>query len=500
MRLKPLFPDQVAGVNKIVEALKAGNKRIVFKLPTGGGKTVIASEVILRAREKGNRVSFVVDAISLIDQTVERFIEAGIPSADIGVLQGYHHRTDICKPVQIISIDTLRSRPFILNLPDYSNDMKLVIVDECHCQKNFLYDWMKRWNAVTFIGLSATPYAQGMAKHWDALVSGGTLRDMIASERLSSYKVYAAARPVIRDRKGTADFTEDDMMEAMNGGALVSNAVSHWKKYGQGRPTLTFCINRTHAAHVQKEFEAGGVKTGYIDAYTEIEDRKIIGDQLASGEISNVVSVGCLTKGVDWDVRCIVLLRPTKSEMLYLQIIGRGLRVAEGKDYCLILDHSDTVIRLGPPEEVDESHTELNDGTKPEAAERKPDEAKPSPCGKCGFIKAPKQHQCPMCGFQPERQHSGPEVQVELEELIPASKIKINRDTSVEQKAAFFAGLKGYGESKGYKLGWAANQYKERFGVWPDKYRDVRAQEPDAFTHGWILRKNIAYARRKAKS
>jgi Helicase conserved C-terminal domain len=90
-----------------------------------------------------------------------------------------------------------------------------------------------------------------------------------------------------------------------------------------------------------------GVSAGYIDAYTPSAERKQIERQFHAGEITVVCNVGCLTTGADWDVRCIILARPTKSEMLFVQIIGRGLRTATGKLDCLILDHSDTHARLG---------------------------------------------------------------------------------------------------------------------------------------------------------
>ena len=491
-----LYPDQVSGVNAIVAALREGYKKVVFKLPTGGGKTVVASHIITRSLAKGNRVAFVVDAISLIDQTVDRFIQAGIPSEDIGVLQGSHERTDIARPVQIVSIDTLRCREQILTLPAFADNLKLIIYDECHCQKAFIYEWMKRWNMVTFLGLSATPYAKGMGKHWETMVIGGTLRDMISSGRLSQYRVFAPSHPDLSQvRVQRGDYVAGDLADTMNKGALVRGAVDNWVKLGEDRPTLVFCVNRTHAKHVQQQFGAKGIAAGYIDAYTELDERREIGEKFHTGELKVVCSVGCLTKGVDWDVRCILLLRPTKSEMLFLQIIGRGLRTAEDKDDCLILDHSDTFLRLGFPEDIDAEHTYLNDGTKPESTERKADDPLPTPCGKCGFVKAPKTHACPACGFAPERQHAGEEVDAKLEELIPKAKAKLNRETEPEQKARFFAGLKFYGEEKGYKPGWAANQYKERFGVWPNAYKDVRPMEPDAFTHGWIVHKNIKFAK-----
>jgi DNA repair protein RadD len=107
-------------------------------------------------------------------------------------------------------------------------------------------------------------------------------------------------------------------------------------------------------------FEEAGVRAGYIDCLTKDDERKDIRSKFASGDYQVVCNVGVLTTGVDWDVRCIILARPTKSEILFVQIIGRGLRPAKGKDHCLVLDHSDTTSRLGFVTDI--HHEELNDG------------------------------------------------------------------------------------------------------------------------------------------
>ena len=120
------------------------------------------------------------------------------------------------------------------------------------------------------------------------------------------------------------------------------------------------------------------------------------GDKFASGEYQVVCNVGVLTIGVDWDVRCIILARPTKTEMLYMQIIGRGLRTAEGKDHCLILDHSDTTLRLGFVTEI--HHDELT--TARRASTTSATRIKlPKECPQCAYLRPPSTPECPNCGF-----------------------------------------------------------------------------------------------------
>jgi superfamily II DNA or RNA helicase len=141
---------------------------------------------------------------------------------------------------------------------------------------------------------------------------------------------------------------------------LVADVVETWIKRGENRSTLCFAVDRAHAKNLQQQFESAGIRCGYIDAYTDSEERERIADLFHDGTYRVVCNVGCLTTGVDWDVRCIILARPTKSEMLFTQIIGRGLRTADGKDDCLILDHSETHLRLGFVTDI--HHESLDEG------------------------------------------------------------------------------------------------------------------------------------------
>jgi DNA repair protein RadD len=105
--------------------------------------------------------------------------------------------------------------------------------------------------------------------------------------------------------------------------------------------------------------------------------------KFASHELRIVCNVGILTTGIDWDVRCIILARPTRSRILFTQIVGRGLRNPPGKDHCLILDHSDNHLRLGFV--TDPVPQTLDDGVGPRRDERSKDEPLPTECTSCGF-------------------------------------------------------------------------------------------------------------------
>ena len=250
--------------------------------------------------------------------------------------------TDAGQPVQVASMQTLQRR----RLPPAD----IVIIDEAHRWFRFLGDWMNmpEWQRVPFVGLSATPWTKGLGKHYDHLIVAATTAELIEKGFLSPFRAYAPAHPDLSGVEIVAgDFHEGQLAEAMSQPGLVADTVTTWLRLGEDRPTLCFAVDRAHARKLADEFEAAGIPTGYVDALTPADERERIGRRLREGQIKVVCNVYCLTTGVDWDVRCIILARPTKSEILYTQIIGRGLRIAEGKTDCLILDHSDSTLRLG---------------------------------------------------------------------------------------------------------------------------------------------------------
>ena len=186
--------------------------------------------------------------------------------------------------------------------------------------------------------------------------------------------------------------------------------------------------------------------------------------------------------------------------MLYTQIIGRALRTAEGKDHAIILDHSDTTLRLGLVTDI--YHDSLDDGKdKPKAAKQVP---LPKECKSCGYLKPPRTPVCPNCGFKPEVTSSRFERDGELVEIVPGMALpkrkKANGDAmTMEERAAFFAELKCHCRAKGYKEGWSAAKYKDRFGVWPE--RSIKHIAPAPYvtlkTQLWIKHTQIAWAHSK---
>ena len=483
--MRALRPHQEKAIAHLKASIRSGKRRPLVALPTGAGKTLTAAHIVAGARAKGNRVCFVVPAIALIDQTVEAFAAEGIH--DVGVIQADHPLTDASQPVQVASVQTLARR----ELPDTD----IVIVDEAHQAFKVVFKWMANKPNVVFIGLSATPWTRGLGKHYDDLIIAATTQELIDAGYLSPFRVFAPSHPDLSNVRTVAgDYAEDDLAEAMSNGAIMADVVSTWLKLGEGRPTLCFAVTRAHAAALQRQFEAAGVCTGYVDAYTDKFERAAVQKAFERGDIKVVCNVGVLTTGVDWDVRCLILARPTKSEMLFTQIIGRALRTAPGKQDAIILDHSDTTMRLGFVTDI--YHDTLDKGRMKESSgERKPKAAPlPKECPACTYLKPPKVHACPHCGFEPEKQPEIEEIEGELSQVRGKKEVP-----TMAEKRAFYGQLLWEASVRGKSEKWVLAHYKNRFDVWPRGMDDVEPQEPTGKTLAWLKSRQIAWAKSKNK-
>jgi superfamily II DNA or RNA helicase len=429
-------------------------------------------------------VLFVVPALSLVDQTVEAFRAEGL--TDVGVMQARHQLTDWRQPIQIASVQTLMRR----RIPD----AHFAIIDEAHRWYGFYPRWFNRpdWQQKPIIGLSATPWARALGKYYDDLIIAATTAELIKSGYLCSYRVFAPTHPDLSGvRIVRGDFDEAQLAEAMNKAPLVADIVETWLARGENRPTFCFAVDRAHAKKLSTQFEAAGVGAAYVDAYTSTVERNEIKRRFHAGEIKIVCNVGCLTTGVDWDVRCIILARPTQSEILFVQIIGRGLRLAEGKQDCLILDHSDTHLRLGFVSDI--HHETLDEGRERDQRNREMPQELPKECPKCSFVKPAKAHICPACGFKPERQSGIESIDGDLIEITAAGRAVIGR----AEKQSWYSQLLHIERARGYKSGWAANQYRQKFGAWPRGLSEVTT-DPTGEVLNYVKSRLIAFAKRRA--
>jgi superfamily II DNA or RNA helicase len=470
--------------------------RLMLYSPTGSGKTEMAIMMVKLALTKGKRVIFLVNRIHLVEQASRRFYASGI---EHGIIQSANTR-DTHKPVLIGSIDTVARRGF--------PDCDLILIDEAHAvagSRNFRQVVFSN-SARRIIGLSATPFSVGLGKKYaelggeplfENLIVAAHIGDLIEDGFLVDADYYAPAEPDLtgvktaRNAFGEIDYGDKALGEAVDKPHLIGDIVTHWFKLAKDTPTVVFAASIAHSKHITEQFRAAGVAAEHIDCHTDDDERRAILTRIASGETTVISNVGILAEGWDFPrCRTLILARPTKSLIRYLQMIGRVLRTHEGKERALVLDHSGTVKRLGFA--TDDLPLYLHDGRPAQPGkgqERK--EPLPKPCPKCAFVKPPKVHACPQCGFAPERQS---DIVVGDGELVQVKRGKkaINKDT----KQHVYSQLLFIGRQRNYNKGWPSNQYKAMFGVWPRGLSEVSAA-PTQELLNWVKSRQIAYAKRR---
>jgi len=491
--LRPLRPHQERALEKLSRSVASGRKRPMLQGPTGFGKTLLAAHIIRRALDKGNRVIFTVPALSLIEQTVAAFEAEGIDC--VGVMQADHWRTDSAQPVQVCSVQTLARRQ--------KPDAALVFVDEGQLAFKAVHEWMAdpAWAKVPFIGLSATPWTKGLGRHYDDLIVAPTTRELIEQKYLAPFQAFAPSAPDLSGVRTVAgDFHEGELAEACNTDVLVGDVISTWQQRGDNRPTLVYGVDRAHAKHLQERFLEAGIAAEYIDCDTPRDERERIFDRFRAGETRVICNVATLAVGIDLPmVSCVVDARPTKSEMRFVQTIGRGLRVSPGKDKLIVLDHAGNHLRLGL---VTDIHHGVLDNGKPkrrdDAEERKREARLPVLCEECKAVLPRGARVCPVCGAVREACSTVEHRDGELVEL--GSGRRSASSPTIVEKAAFFAELQWMARERGYAPGWAAHKFRERFGVWPNDPRIRYAQPapPSLRTRNWVRSRQIAWARGRA--
>jgi superfamily II DNA or RNA helicase len=373
------------------------------------GKTVIFSAITAGAVERGRRVLILVHRRELIRQASAKLTQAGVSH---GIIAAGFEPSD--HPVQVASVQTLARR---LERQHWQPD--LIVIDEAH--HAIAGTWsnvISHWPDSLLLGVTATPVRQdgrGLGAMFDRLVLGPSTAELVAAGYLTPVKIYAPPQVAdltgIRTRAG--DYANDQAAAAMTRPTVTGDAITHYQRIAAGQPAIAFCCNVNHATTVSDAFNAAGICSAILVSNTTERDALIA--RFAAGELQVLVTVDVVSEGFDCPGAAVaILLRPTQSEGLYLQQVGRVLRPAPGKAAAIILDHVGNVHRHGFPDDH-------RDWTLDDARQRTGKGGPAAPCVRtceicfAAFAPAPK---CPVCGTPSKlstreiKQHAG-----ELQEL-----------------------------------------------------------------------------------
>ena len=248
----------------------------------------------------------------------------------------------------------------------------------------------------------------------------------------------------------------------MNEYTIKGDIVAHWRKYASKLPTVVFCVNIEHAEAVVEKFNESNIKADIITGEMKTDDRDQVINDLSNGSTQVLVSVDVISEGFDLpQVSCAILLRPTKSEGLYMQQVGRILRPQKDK-VAIVLDHVNNTREHGFVDDVRNWSLDA----KPKS--KRDNEQAPSVtvCENC-FATYRPQRICPCCGFVKEKALR--KINFEEAELIELKReeVRLNAEektqrTTEYRSAKTLQDFLAIAERRGYKKGWAYFAFKNK--------------------------------------
>src|SRR5882672_2913528 len=347
-------------------ASKEGNPLLV--LPTAAGKSVIQAKFTHEAIDlyPSTRVLLVSHVKELLEQNTHKLLKIW-PEAPIGIYSAGLGSRDVGYQITVAGIQSVHRRAAELGAFD------LVMVDECHLippagdgmYRRFMVEQRALNPKVKVIGMTATPYRlktgrldSGDEKLFVGVAYEVTVRRLIDEGFLSN--LISKRGLVTPDLSGVGtrggEFIPDQLNDAMDKGALTTAAADEIEKLCKDRRSwIIFCSGVEHAHHVRDEFRRRGYAAQTVTGDTPDRERADTLAKFKSGDIRVLTNCDVLTTGFDAPpIDALIMLRPTKSAGLYVQIVGRGMRLSPetGKKNCLVLDFAGNIERHGPIDQV----------------------------------------------------------------------------------------------------------------------------------------------------
>ena len=379
-----------------------GNPCLV--LPTGAGKSHIIAALVKDALQNWpeTRVLMLTHQKELIEQNAEK-LRQHWPNAPMGIYSASLGRRCLTEPITFAGIQSIAKRAADIGHVD------LVIVDECHTinleqtgtYRRVLGELLKINPLMRVIGLTASPYrlGQGMIHEgenalFSALIEPVSIEELIHREYLSKLrsKHTSLTLDTTGVKKSGGEFVASALEAAVDTGDNNTRAVAEILERGQDRKSwLVFCAGVSHAEHINAMLQERGIVSACVTGATPKAEREHILSEFKDGRIRCVTNVSVLTTGFDApQTDLIAFLRPTLSPGLYLQMAGRGLRIADGKTDCLVLDFAGNVATHGPITAIEPPRK----GKKSDGAPRT------KTCPQCDEVVSLMTRHCPQCGHE----------------------------------------------------------------------------------------------------
>ena len=425
---------QSTSITRLREAFKI-NKRVLFVLATGGGKTAIFSAI---AQASPKHILIVAHRKELIDQINERL--------------GDYDRNRIT----VMTVQTAVKRTAQIKA-------EFIIIDEAH--HTAAGSWQKILEAYPdayVLGVTATPCrldGHGLSPSFQTMIEGPSIRELISMGYLCNAVTYGSERDYSMIKTSGSDYSISSMQEHLMKSKITGEAVNEWRKYANEKQTIVFCVSIKHAEFTAAMFSIVGHKAEVLTSRNTKEEREAIIMRFKNKETRLLVSVDIISEGFDVpSCEAVILMRPTKSLSLYLQQVGRALRTHEGKDKAIILDHAGNCFRHGLA--TQHRAWELT-SDKVSAASVKWEMRQ---CKRCYAVFSSTSDNCPECGTKPDPKPK--EMKMVAGVLVPVEEVEERKKEAKRE----LAGQKTYADwlaiekARGYKSGWAWHRFNARKG------------------------------------
>ena len=353
MKKIKLFDYQENMKERIEKALRL-HRSVMAQMPTGTGKTylltaVIDSFVSNNPMEKVWIVAHRRELVSQIDETVRKFHSYSASNT-----------SSLLSSVKAMSIQWL-----MRHYDEIEEEPGMIVIDEAHhaLAKTYKEMW-ERFPKAKFLGLTATPCrlnGKGFTDLFDVLVQSWSVPEFISKGRLATYDFVSIKSDGVtqrlidslQKRGADGDYQNKEMDMLLNKKPSIERLYQSLEEYGKDRKGIVYAINISHAQKITKLYQENGVKAIAIDSKTPATERQQDIEAFKKGDIQVLVNVDIFSEGFDCpDVEFVQLARPTLSLAKYLQMVGRGLRVAKRKKNCVIIDNVGLYRVFGLPSQV----------------------------------------------------------------------------------------------------------------------------------------------------
>ena len=380
-------PYQTALIYEVTKLFARGQNRLMVQLPTGGGKTFIASELVRRAQAR--RLLYVVPSDEILEQTSEALTAVGTPHA---ILAAGKHLDLTGTSCLLAMSQTLNRRLTTAMFEHWKPD--LIFVDEAHKLIEQHRKVLDQWKCPV-IGMSATPVRlddKSLAQLWPQLICGPSIPSLQRQGFLVPCRTVNAFMPDLSGiRKRAGDYDQDDLDRAFSGDKVIQQAPEWWLNMAKGRRTIAFTAGIRSSQLLVAAYRRRGIRAEHVDGTTSKADRKAALERLRRHQIDVLFNCSLFVEGLDLvEVSCIQLLTSTCSLSRFMQQVGRGLRPAKGKRDLLLLDHGGNSFRHDVVDAERDWHNEGRSIATPKQT-----------CQACGTVIEAGRNTCSSCYRDP---------------------------------------------------------------------------------------------------